>query len=260
MLKPFPYKDSHRAPWKYDLTLISTQIGKEEVCSNISSGLPGLTKSGRCYTFEELEKKRNEIGKSAIEPVKNRVTTKEVKEFLKTIWKADYSVIQQLKESPAQFFILTLLLFFEVHREALLKEMHIPTCIIESSFEGMVSLVLATNQVSFSDDDLPPKGKEHTLAMHIVVKCEDMIVARVLIDNGLALNVHSMAILEPLKLDMSLIKPSAMIIKAFDGMRREGQGEIELMIEIGSRSFMVNFQVIKVNSSIQHAFRETLVA
>ena len=55
--------------------------------------------------------------------------------------------------------------------------------------------------------------------MHIVVKCEDTIVAMVLIDNVSTLNVYSMAILERLKVDMSLIKPSTMIIRAFDGMR-----------------------------------------
>ena len=34
-----------------------------------------------------------ELGKGTIEPVRNRVTTKKAKEFLKTIQKADYSVI-----------------------------------------------------------------------------------------------------------------------------------------------------------------------
>ena len=113
-----------------------------------------------------------------------------------------------------------------------MKETHVPTGITDSSFEGMVSLVLATNQVSFSDDELPLKGRDYTLAMHIVVKCEDMIVARVFINNGSALNVCSMATLKRLKVDMSLIKPSTIIIRAFDGMRREMQGKIELMIEI----------------------------
>ena len=47
---------------------------------------------------------------------------------------------------------------------------------------------------------------------------------------------------------MSLIKPSIMIIRAFNGMSGKVQGEIELMIEIGLRSFMVKFQVIKVDS------------
>ena len=84
--------------------------------------------------------------------------------------------------------------------------------------------------------------------MHIVVKCEDIIVARVLIDNGPALNVCSMATLECLKVDILLIWPSTMIIRAFDRTCQEVQGEIELMIEIGLSSFMINFQVINVDS------------
>ena len=156
-----------------------------------------------------------------------------------------------MNKSPSEISIVALLLSSEVHREALLKvlkEMHVPTSITDSAFIGMVSLMLATNQISFSDDELPPKGKDHTLAIHIVVKCEDMIVTRVLVDNGSTLNVCSMATLERLKVDMSLIRPSTMIIRAFDGTHQEVQGEIELMAKIGLRSFMVNFQVIKVDS------------
>ena len=57
-----------------------------------------------------------------------------------------------------------------------------------------------------------------------------------------------MATLECLKVDMSLIWPSTMINRAFNGTCCEVQGEIELMIGIDPRSFMVNFQVIKVDS------------
>ena len=106
--KPLPFQDSHHVPWKYDVTLISTQTRKEETCSNISLGLARLTKNGRCYTLEELEKRRKEIDKSTTEPVKNTVTTKEVEEFLKTIRKADYSMVQQMKKFPAQISILAL--------------------------------------------------------------------------------------------------------------------------------------------------------
>ena len=93
MLKPFPYQDSHRVPWKYNVTLISTRTGKEEICFNISSGLTGLIRSGRCYTPKELEKRRKKIDKSIVDPIKNRVTIEEAGEFLKTIWKADYNMI-----------------------------------------------------------------------------------------------------------------------------------------------------------------------
>jgi len=53
-----------------------------------------------------------------------------------------------------------------------------------------------------------------------------------------------MASLECLKVDLSLIKPSIMITKAFDSTRRKAQGEIELMIEISLRSFIASFQVL----------------
>ena len=94
MPKPFPSSDSHRVPWKYDMTLIFTWTGKKKVCSIVSSGLSGLIRSGQCYTPKELEKRRKEIGKGTTEPVRNRVTTKEAEEFLKIIRKADYSVMQ----------------------------------------------------------------------------------------------------------------------------------------------------------------------
>ena len=148
MSKPFPYEDSHRIPWKDDVSLISTRIGKEEVCFNITSSLSGLTRSGRCYTPEEIEKRRKEIGKSTAKPVRNRVITEEAEEFLKIIRNSEYSVIQQLNRSLAQISILALLLSSDVHLEALLKvlkETCVPTGVTKSSFEGMVSMVLVTN-------------------------------------------------------------------------------------------------------------------
>ena len=182
MSKPFPYEDNHRVPWKYNVSLISTWTKKEEVCSNISSSISRLTRNGRCYTSEELEKRRKEISKGTSELVRNKVTTEEVEEFLKIIKNSEYSMIQQLKKLLAQISILALLISSNVHRKALwkvLKETCVPTSATKSSFEGTVSMVLATNQISFTDDELPPEGREHTLPMHIMVKCEDMIVFRV---------------------------------------------------------------------------------
>ncbi|XP_065623805.1 exopolygalacturonase clone GBGE184-like [Quercus suber] len=160
----------------------------------------------------------------------------------------------QLNKLPAQISILALLLSSDVHRKAhlkVLKETCVPTSATESSFEDMVLTVLATNQISFTDDELPLEGREHTLPMHIMVKCEDMIVAKVLIDNGSALNVCSMSTIERLNVDTSLICPTTMIIRAFDGTLRKVQGKIELAIGIGPMFFMVNFQVIKSPSKVK---------
>ena len=68
-----------------------------------------------------------------------------------------------------------------------------------------------------------------------------MIVTRVLIDNGSALNVCLVSILERLNVDTSFILPTAMIIRAFDGTLKEVQGEIELAIGVGPMFFKVNF-------------------
>ncbi|KAL0008660.1 hypothetical protein SO802_010162 [Lithocarpus litseifolius] len=171
----------------------------------------GISRNGRCYTPEELEKRRKEIRKSTVKPIRNRATTEEAKEFLKIIKNLEY----------------TLLLSSDVHCEALLKvlkETCVPTGVIESSFKGMVSMVLATNQISFTDDELAPEGRKHTLPMNIVVKCEDMIVSRVLIDNGLALNVCLMSTIKPLNVDTSLIRLTTMIIRALNGTLQEVQG------------------------------------
>ena len=77
--------------------------------------------------------------------------------------------------------------------------------------------MLATNWIYFTDDELPLEGREHTLPMHIMVKCKDMIVSRVLIDNGSALNIFPMSTIERLNVDTSLIRLTTMIIRAFDG-------------------------------------------
>ena len=76
------------------MSLISTRTEKEEVCSNISSSLFGLTRSGCCYNFEELENRRKEIGKGIAELVRNKVMAEEAEEFLKVIRNSEYSAIQ----------------------------------------------------------------------------------------------------------------------------------------------------------------------
>ena len=114
----------------------------------IYSGLSGLTRSGCCYTSEELEMRRKEIGKGTAEPIEKKVTIGEAEEFLKVIRNLEYSVIHLLNKSLAQISILALLLSFEALYNALLKvlkETRVPTSAIESTFEGMVSTILATN-------------------------------------------------------------------------------------------------------------------
>uniref|UniRef100_A0A2N9GI78 RNase H type-1 domain-containing protein n=1 Tax=Fagus sylvatica TaxID=28930 RepID=A0A2N9GI78_FAGSY len=208
--RPFPYHDNKRVPWNYGMKIISTREGKpkieEEVVGNLTSGLGGITRSGRCYTPEELEKRRKEIGKTMVEdPAKTKVAEDEAADFLRIIKSSEYSVVKQLSKMPSHISVLALLLASESHRKALLK---------------------ITNQLTFSDDELPPEGRGHVKALYISVKTNDRIVSRVLIDNGSALNVCPLSTLEKLDIDPTRVRVTSMVVRSLRwnpqrGIRRD---------------------------------------
>jgi hypothetical protein len=73
-------------------------------------------------------------------------------------------------------------------------------------------------------------------------------VSRVLIDNGSALNVCPLSTLEKLDIDPTRVRVNSMIVRAFDGTRREVLGEIDLPVEVGPQVYNINFQVLKIDS------------
>jgi hypothetical protein len=175
--QPFPYQDNKRVPWNYGMKVISTREGKpkteEEVVGNLTTGFGGITRSGRCYTPEELEKKRKEMGKAVEDPVKTKAAEDEAVDFLRIIKSSEYSVVKQLSKMPSHISVLSLLLASESHRKALLKvlnEAYVPEDITGPSFKNMVTSILVTNQLTFSDDELPPEGRPY---QGFVYLCQD---------------------------------------------------------------------------------------
>ena len=75
----------------------------------------------------------------------------------------------------------------------------------------------------------------------------DHIVAKVLIDNGSSLNVMPKSMLEKLPFNASHLRPSSMVVLAFDGGRQEVRGEIDLPVQIGPHTCQVTFQVMDIN-------------
>ncbi|PKI71768.1 hypothetical protein CRG98_007834 [Punica granatum] len=84
-----------------------------------------------------------------------------------------------------------------------------------------------SNTISFSDDDLPSEGWSHSRALHIVCKCNNYIIGR-------------------MNVDLNRGRPSKTAVRAFDGSRREVNGEIDLLIDVGSCSFSITFQVLDI--------------
>jgi hypothetical protein len=94
----------------------------------------GLTRSGRCFTSEELENHRKAKGKNMVElaktdEVNKPVSDEEANEFLKLMRHSEYSVVDQLKKTPTRISLLSLMLSSELHRNALqkvLNEAYVP--------------------------------------------------------------------------------------------------------------------------------------
>ncbi|PKI48635.1 hypothetical protein CRG98_030963 [Punica granatum] len=103
-----------------------------------------------------------------------------------------------------------------------------------------------SNQISFAEDELPSEGQGHLRALHIICKCNNHVVDRVMINNGSTLNVCPVSTLKQMNVDMSHIRASKTTVRVFDGSRREVNGEIDLLIDVGPYSFSVIFQILEI--------------
>ena len=56
-------------------------------------------------------------------------------------------------------------------------------------FDGNVSNITACNNLSFSNEELPEQGRNHNLALHISMNCQEDALSNVLVDNNSSLNV-----------------------------------------------------------------------
>lgn len=108
----------------------------------------------------------------------------------------EHSVVEQLKKTPAQISLLSLLIHSEEHHKAIikiLKETYIPSEIRVNQLEKVVGRILKANKITFSDDELPMEGTEHNKGLYVFVKCEHFIVTRVIIDGGSGANICPMS-------------------------------------------------------------------
>ena len=108
------------------------------------------------------------------------------------------------------------------------------------------------NYISFNDDEIPPNGHGSTKALHITTKVKECTLPKVLIDNRSSLNVMPLSTLMRLPVDRSYMKHTHTMVRAFDGTRREVNGEIEIKMQIGLCVFNVEFQVMDISSSYNY--------
>ncbi|PKI39111.1 hypothetical protein CRG98_040497 [Punica granatum] len=217
-----PYSDS-KVPWTYEGSIRSVEQ---------QFSVMGVTRSGRIYENPAAKDKGKapaaKVGaapESSPFPSK-KVTEEEAEAFMKIVKASEYKVVDQM-----------------------------------AKIEETVKSIFA-NTISFSDDELPSEGWSHSRALHIVYKCNNYIIGRVMIDNGSALNVCPVTTLKQMNVDLNQVRPSKTAVRAFDGSRREANGEIDLLIDVGPCSFSITFQerLITVKGEEDYAiYKETAV-
>jgi len=170
-------------------------------------------------------------------------------ELLQIIKKSDYRVVDQLMQTPSKISILSLWINSDVHKEALMKVLEqafVDHDVIVGQFEGIVGNITACNNLSFSEEELPAEGKNHNLALHISVNCKTDALSNVLVDIGSSLNVMAKATYDQLSYKDPPLRRSGVMVKAFDGSRKNFLGEVDLPITIGSHVFQITFQVMDI--------------
>ncbi|XP_058762701.1 uncharacterized protein LOC131636072, partial [Vicia villosa] len=245
---PYPVDKMKAVPWEYESNA-STDV------TNIV-GPGGMTRSGRIFNTAKSKENSaqandqdNVVPIERSTPIDKEITNKDAEEFLALIKKSDYKVVDQLHQTPSRISLLSLLIHSEKHRDTLMKILsaaHVTKDITVNQFDGMVANLTAGACLSFSEHELPSQGKEHNKALHISIQCGKAHLSRVLIDTGSSLNVMPKATLDKIDLEGLVIRPSRLVVKAFDGSQSPVFGEVDLPVVIGPHTFCINFQVMEI--------------
>ncbi|XP_077228499.1 uncharacterized protein LOC143861454 [Tasmannia lanceolata] len=156
------------------------------------------------------------------------------------------NLLKQLKKTQANVSIWGLLMASPKHRQVVLRELNSSQVSVEITPDELVSLVAmtrASQDLSFTDKDLPPEGRDHVRPLRITIICNKKRVPEVLIDNWSALNICPLSTATTLGFGPEDFIPSEQGILAYDGTRRGVIGTLATEVEIGGETFEVEFQI-----------------
>ena len=133
-----------------------------------------------------------------------------------------------------------------------------PTISVDG-IDQLVENITAGACIAFTDEEIPLEGRDSTKALHITIKCKSHIVPRSLLNNGSLLNIMLMSTFSRLPIDLSDIRKSQMVVRAFDGTKREVLGNIKLLIQVGPCTFDSEFIVMDINPSYNCLLRRSWI-
>ncbi|XP_016675321.1 uncharacterized protein [Gossypium hirsutum] len=229
------WEDSKRVSWNYDCNV--TIPGEENLVKALEEGqnMGFYTHSGKRY----------DPAKSRAEPVKGKALAIE-QEKEKTV-RVESPINEPVTKKEAREFLK-----FLKHSNALVKllnETYVTGDIPVNKLDHLVNNISADNFLVFNDDEILPGGMRSTKALHITIHCKGYTLPGVLTDNGSALNVPPLSIVNRLPVDSSHMKTCQNIVRAFDGTKRKVIGKIEIPLLIGPSTYEVDFLVMDIKPS-----------
>ncbi|KAI5438115.1 hypothetical protein KIW84_024019 [Lathyrus oleraceus] len=159
-------------------------------------------------------------------------------------------MVEQLLQTPSMISVLSLLMNSEAHREVLervLEQAYVEHDVTMDQFDHIVANITSCNNLSFCDGELPEEGRNHNLALHILMNCKEDALSNMLVDTGSSLNVLPKSTLSKLTYQGTPMRYSGVIIKAFDGSRKTVIGEVDLLVKICPSDFQITFQVMDIH-------------
>lgn len=119
-----------------------------------------------------------------------------------------------------------------------------PQDIEQKTMTHLVERIHATNYLYFTEDELDVEGTRHNKLVFITIRCRDCLIEKVLINNGLALNVLPKHMLKEMYVD-----ESHMMARAYDGSPRQIIGALKVKLYVEPQMFLVTIQVMDIHPS-----------
>ena len=166
--------------------------------------------------------------------------------------KSDYSIVDQLNRTAARISLLELIRCSELHREAvrrILDQSYVNDQISPEGLTNLVAQIRLADFLSFTKDEIDSEGPGHNKALYITLNCNGFFVAKVLVDNGAALNILPEGTLSALSMSRSLLRPDTTMVRAFDGSQRLVLGVLDLEVVVGGHPFLCTFHVLDISPS-----------
>ncbi|XP_050915376.1 uncharacterized protein LOC127130403 [Lathyrus oleraceus] len=225
---PVPYAFDKVVPYKYNATIIENGQEVHLPAANSVVSVPYVVKvthNGRVFG-----------------PVPPKV--------VEDVVKSEFNILEQLLQTPSKISVLSLLMNSEAHREALqkvLEQAYGEQDVTVDQFDHIIASITSCNNLSFCDEELHGEDKNHNLSLHISINCKEDSLSNVLVDTGSSLNLLPKSTLARLSYQGAPMRYNSVVVKAFDGSRKNVIGEVNLLVKIGPSEFQITFQVMDIH-------------